>query len=322
MLLGAGLPGAPIRLAAAAVTVPESATLLAPGPAEGEAARLAAQAAVALARGLVQAAALRVSVLGGPDGITAANRFASASFRDGPMLLLLPGPAAQAQLVGETRARFEPRHWPAVCGSVQPSLLAGRGPLSATRPVRLALPAAAAAEAGALLALDLLGRPAVPVFGLNGLAAQAAMREGSADALVLSGPACEARARALGLTPWFAFDAVGQPRDPALPGLPALSEVVTDPARPDLLLAAEAAGAALRTRAVLVLPALTSGDVVALWRGAARTWAEDAADAADAGSRRIGADAATVLLTTLCPAPEVALAYRVWLLRRLNFQAG
>lgn len=314
--------------AIAATNVPEAATLLAPGPEQGTAARLAARAAAALARGLVQAAALRVSVLGGPDGITAANRFASSTSVDGPMLLLLPGLAAQAQLIGDARARFEPRHWPAICGSVQPALLAIRGGLAPGAPLRLALPGPAAPEAGALLALDLLRRPATPVFGLaveggpRPALAEAALREGSADAVVLCGSDAARQAAALGLVPLFAFDAPGHARDAALPGVPALGELLADPSRPELLEAARGAGAALRCRALLVLPALTSANVVALWRGAAQTWPEEAPDAPEAGTRRIGPGEATVLLSTLCPGPEAALAYRLWLLRRLNFQAG
>ncbi|MBU8540786.1 hypothetical protein [Falsiroseomonas tokyonensis] len=308
--------------------VPEAATLLAPGPEDGTAARLAGRAAAALARGLVRAAALRVSVLGGPDGITAANRFASSSVRDGQMLLLLPGLAAQAQLVGDSRARFEPRHWPAICGSMQPSLLALRRAPAAGAPLRIAVPAAAAPEAGALLALELLGQAAVPVFcpatdaTQRQATSEAAVAQGGADGLVLSGTGAERRALELGLAPRFAFDAAGHARDAALPGVPALGEMLPDPARADLLEAVRACGAALRARAILVLPTLTSANVVALWRGAAQTWPEEAPDAPEAGTRRIGPAEATALLTTLCPAPDAALAYRLWLLRRLGFQAS
>jgi hypothetical protein len=321
-MLAAAALGHGFRPAQAAVSVPEAATLLAPGPESGTVATLARQAVGALSRGLVQATALRVAVLGGPDGITAANRFASSTVRDGLMLLMMPGAAAQAQLVGDPRARFEPRHWPAICGSVQPCILAGRGPLAAAAPVRLALSGPAAPEAAALLALDMAGRAAVPVFNLAGGTAEAAIREASVDALVLTGLAAEARAAALGLTPWFAFDAAGHARDPALPAVPALGELLADPSRPDLLEAARAAGAALRGRAVMVLPALTSANVVALWRAAARNWPEEAPDGAEAGTRRIGAGQATALMTTMCPAADVALAYQLWLLRRLNWQAA
>jgi hypothetical protein len=316
----AAMSGFPARLGA--TQVPEAAVLLAPGPEEGGAALLAQRAATSLARGLVQATALRVHVLGGPDGITAANRFASSAAPDGRVLLLLPGLAAQAQMVGDGRARYEPRRWPAICGSVHPCVVAGRGALGDTTPLRLALPGPAAPETAALLALDLLGRRAVPVFGLAGAAAEAAVRQGVADALPICGATAGNRAEALGLACWFAFDTAGQARDVQLPDVPAFGELLPDPPRTELVEAVRAAAAALRARAVIVLPPLTSADVVALWRGAAQRWAEEAPDAWEAGGRRIGPGEATVLLSTLCPPPEVALAYREWLLQRLNWQAG
>lgn len=306
----------------AATTVPEAATLLAPGPEDGATARIARRAAAGLARGLVQAAAVRVSVLGGPDGITAANRFASSAVPDGLVLLMLPGLAAHAQFVGDSRARYDPRQWPAICGSLQPCILAGRGAVSDAAPVRLALPGPAAPEVAALLALDMLGRRAVPVFGLAGAAAEAAVQAGQADALPLAGAALGPRAGALGLNCWFCFDSAGQPRDTALPLVPMLGELMLDPQRLDLLEAVRAGGAALRTRGLVVLPALTAADVVALWRGAAQRWSEEEPEAIEAGARRIGAAAATAHAAALCPQSDVALAYREWLLRRLNWRAG
>ncbi len=318
---GAALSGALAALSrplSAATPVPEAAILLAPGPEDGAEARIADRAAAALARGLVQAAAVRVSVLGGPDGITAANRFASSTAPDGRVLLLLPGLAAQAQLVGDSRARYEPRQWPALCASLQAAIVAGRGAPADGSPLRIALPSPGAPETAALLALDLMGRRATPVFGLSGAAAEAAVRQGQADALVLCGPTPGARATALGLSCWFAFDAAGGAREALAPEIPSLGDLLPDPHRPDLLDAARAAGAALRTRALVVLPPLTSADVVALWRGAAQRWAEEAPDD---GSRRVGAAEATALSSTLCAPPDIALLYREWLLRRLNWRA-
>jgi hypothetical protein len=303
----------------AARAVPEAATLLVPGAETGEVARFATQTAAALARGLVQAAALRVVPVGGADGITAANRFAAATPADGrAMLLLLPGAAAQAHLVGDTRARFEPRNWPAICGSVQPALLAGRGQLNDTAPLRLALPGPGAPETAALMVLELLGRRVQPVFTAQ---PEAALAQGAADALVLCGPMAH-RATALGVSPWFAFDGPEAARDPALPQLPGLGELLADHGRHEGVVAARAAGAALRTRALLVLPPLTAADSVALWRGAGQRWAEGEPDALDGGARRIGGAGAAALLATLCPAPEVALTYREWLARRLSWRAG
>lgn len=323
-----GLLGAALALAAgkpslaAATGVPEAATLLVPGPEDGPAARFAQGAAAGLARGLVQAAALRVSVLGGPEGVTAANRFAASAAPDGQLLLLLTGAAAQAQLIGESRARYEPRHWPAVAGSVMPALVAGHGAATDSQPLRLALPAPAAPEAAALLALDLIGRPATPVFLPPGMSPDAAITAGIADAVVLGGPAPDARATALGLNPWFVFDDETAARDPALPDIAPFGAVLPDPAPAELVAGLRAAGAALRVRGLLVLPALTSANAVALWRGAAQRWAEDAPDPAEPGARRLAGKEAADTLATLCPPAEAQLAYRAWLRRRLNWEAS
>jgi hypothetical protein len=310
------------RPAFAATAVPEAASLLCPGPEEGAAARFAGRAVRGLARGLVQAAALRVTALGGPDGITAANRFAATTAPDGRLLLLLPGLAGQALLVGDSRVRFEPRHWPAVVGSLLPAILACRGPVSAAEPVRVALPGPGAPEAAALLAMELIGRRATPVFLPPGMAPEAAVVAGVADAIVMGGRQVAARAAALGLTLGFAFDSSGGARDPALPEVPALGELLADPAQPELVAAMRAAGAALRVRGVLVLPALTGSDSVALWRGAARRWTEEEPEAAEPGTRRVGPEEASDALATLFPPPEAALTYRAWLQRRLGWQAG
>ena len=318
-LAAAGLAARPLG---AATAVPEAATLLAPGPEDGPSAMFAMRAAQGLARGLVQASALRVSILGGPDGITAANRFAASTAPDGRLLLVLPGPAAQALLVGDGRARYEPRNWPAVAGSMTPVLVAGRGAPAETRPLRFGLPGPTAPEAGGLLALDLLGRVATPAFLPPGMTAEAAVAAGVADAVVLTGRDAPARAASLGLMPWFGFDGEGGARDPALPEVTAFGEMLSDPPRPDLVAALRSAGAALRVRGLVVLPALTSADAVALWRGAGRRWAEEAAQAAEAGTRRVGGDEAAQAMATLCPLPEAQLAYRDWLRRRLNWQAA
>ena len=318
-LAAAALPGRPLQ---AATGVPEAATLLVPGPEGGPAAEFGARAAQGLARGLVQAAALRVSLLGGPDGITAANRFAASSAPDGRMLLVLTGQAAQALLVGDSRARYEPRHWPAIAGSLVPVLVAGRAPVSGTQPLRLALPGPGAAEAGALLALDLIGRGATPVFLPAGLGPDAAVGAGIADAVVLAGPDAMARAAALGLVPWFGFDSERPGRDAALAEVASLGELLGDRQQPALVAASRAAGAALRGRGLLVLPALTSADAVALWRGAARNWVEEAREPELGTARQVGGEEAADLLATLCPPAEASTAYRDWLRRRLNWQAG
>lgn len=327
-VLGVALASAGTRRLAAATTVPEAATLLAPGPEQGGAARFAERAARGLGRSLPQAAAVRVQVVGGPDGITAANRFATATAADQALLLLLPGLAAQALLVGDSRARFEPRRWPALAGNLQAAIVAGRGALGGAgrgalgQPARLAASGPAGPDMAALLALDLLGVAAAPMLPPAGSTAEAAIAARQADALVLTGAAPLERAAALGLTPWFSLDGTAAAREPDLAEVPSLGDLLADPAHPMLLAACHAAGAALRVRGVLVLQAMTPSDSVALWRGAARRWVEAEPEAPEPGTRRVAGDAATAALAALCPPPQVALAYREWLQRRLGWQAG
>ena len=305
----------------AATSVPENATLIAPGPNDGAAAALATRAARGLARGLVQAAALRVAVVGGPDGITAANRFAASLPPEPPSLLLLPGLAGHSLLVGDPRARFEPRQWPALIACLQPAILAGRLPADQSLPVRLAMGGPGSPESAALLAIEMLGATANAVLLQPGMSAEAAVAAGNADAAVLTGPEPLAQAAALGLTPWFALDGADGARDPSLPSLPTLGELLPDPSSPDLLASIRAEGVALRLRGMLVLPALSGANAVALWRGAARRWLGSEPEAGDPGTRLLAPDVAAAALATLCPAPPVALAYREWLVRRLAWQA-
>ena len=347
----AAFPGSRRAMAA----LPAAAALLAPGPADSAQARWAARFAAALGRCAAPAPTwLQPTPLGGADGVTAANRFATAAAPDGRTLLALAGAAAHARLIGDSRARYEPSVWLPVCGLVQPTALLVRGPAlaphldargprdAAPAPLRFGLPGPAAPEAAALLALDLLGIPALPVFGLMGTAAEAALAEGRVDAILAAGPGLAARARAIGAEPWFAVapaeagtDATAR-RDPALTEVPSLAERIAlratagagSPAA-EMVLAANAGLAAARLHTSIVLPALTSADLVALWRHAAARLAEELAEednpaegAPPSHPLLLGTEAATAY-AVICAVPEpVVNAYRGWLARRLNWRSA
>jgi hypothetical protein len=299
----------------------DAATLLIPGPEGGSAALWAARVATGLARGLPHAIALHPVALGGPDGVTAANRFATQEAGDGRLLLVLPGLAAHARLIGESRARYAMEGWLPLCVSWQGAILAGRGPMPApdpARPLRLALPGPEAPEAAALLALDLAGHPATPVFGLHAIAAEQALARGEVDAIVISAPSPLRHAARIGATPWRELDTPGR-RDTNLSPM-ADGILRAEPAR---IAATQAGFAGLRLRAALVLPALTSADVVSIWRRAALRWQEDEAKESpdSTAPALVGAEARTAM-AALFPPPDGVLAYREWLLRRLSWQAG
>ena len=320
-LLGAAVAASAAIPRPARALLPAAATLLVPGPEDGAMANWASRLGAALARGSTTAVTLQQSVLGGPDGVTAANRFATAAAPDGRMLLVLPGAAAQARLVGDQRARFEGAGWLPVCAAQGPAVVAGRASLTAATlaPIRFGCLAPDQSGAVALLGFDLLGLPATPVLGLAGTRAEDALAQGAVEAVVLQGADVPARLAALGAKPWFTLDGPG-PRDAALPEVPTLAELATggDAA----LRAAFVAGAAnARLIGALLLPALTPADVVALWRAAAFRWLEEEArNGLPAGVRvSAGAELAPVL-SPLAPSPDAVLAYREWLLRRLRWK--
>jgi hypothetical protein len=303
---------------ATAQRLADSATLLLPGPEGSPTALWASRVASGLMRGLPHAVALHSVSTGGPDGVTAANRFATTEGAEGRTLLVLPGAAAHARLVGESRARYPVEGWLPLCAAWGGAVMAGRAPLPASglgRPIRLALPGPEAPEAAALLALDLVQIPAVPVFGLAGAAAEQALVRGEVDAIVLSGTAPLRQAAQLGAAPWCELDTPGRRDHPELPGLAA--SIAAPVARG----AAQAGFAALRLRAAVVLPALTSADQVAVWRRAALRWQEEEARDMPETLALVGAEARNAM-AALFPPPEGVLAYREWLLRRLNWQAN
>ncbi len=293
----------------------DSATLLIPGPETGGFAVFATRTAAGLARHMPHAVALRIEAIGGPDGVTVANRFATTDAPDGRSMLLLTGAAAHARLVGETRVRFEPSGWLPVVALAEPVWLVGRGgrpdapSRSAGGPVRVAIGAPDQAEAVAVFTLDLLGVPALPVPGLGPEAAEAAFQAGRVDALLLAGPAPGARAAVLGAEPWVRYDAVVDNAPPAFADL--AGQVPAS-----LRAAGQAAAGGLRTRAMVLLPALTPSDAAAAWRRAGMRFAEE--ETRETGARILGPVEAAALFATICPAPEAITVWRDWAHRRLG----
>ncbi|MES2711400.1 MAG: hypothetical protein V4653_07445 [Pseudomonadota bacterium] len=289
---------------------PEAASLLVPGPEASAHFRWLQTLGAGLGRALPQATALRVVALGGPDGVTAANRFATDAAPDGQHLLALAGGAAMARLLGDSRARFDPAPWLAVCAAVQPAALLVRAARPRGVPLRLALPGPEAPAAAALLALDLIGVAATPVLAAQ---PEAAYRDGAADAFLASGPMLPALARSLGAVLAFAADGAAGGRDAALPETPAALELVSEAATPARG-AVRAGLAACRLRALVVLPALTPADTLALFRAAATRPVDDAGEEQPLA---LPAGLAVQLQAQLFPGPAAAGYYRDWVQRRL-----
>lgn len=301
---------------------PDAATLFVAGPQDAQAAGWADRIGAALARGLTQATTLRVQAVGAADGIAAANRFATASAPDGRSLLAFTPSAAMARAQGDSRARFDPALWIALCATAVPAALVGRGPPPARAArLRLALSAPNAAEATTLFALDALGIGATPVLGITQERAEAALAQGVIDAALLSGPALAERAHAVGARLWLGADAFAGGRDPDLSEVPAFGEMfgaAQDVSRETLRLGM----AAFRLRGLVVLPALMPGEILGAWRQAAHRWAEDRAREPEDGALPLATRDLPTALAALGPNPQTSRAYRDWLAHRLDWRAA
>ncbi len=227
--------------------------------------------------------AVSVATAGGLDGVTAANEFEARAAPDGSAALMVPGTAAMAWLAGDPRVHFDAGLWVPAFAAVAPGVVVGRMALSSLgvgAPVRLAASTPAGCELPAILGLELLRLRADPVFGLRQQAEQeAALRDGRADAMLLSGPKVPERLAGLrqaGFEPLFALDGVdgtAEPaRNPALPDVETLHEIAlrafSRPVAGPLAPAYRAASAASMLDALLVLPQLAPAGAVARWRAA------------------------------------------------------
>lgn len=301
--------------------VPDTATFLVAGPAQGATAAWANLILPVLTRALPPGIRLGRQSVGGADGVTAANQFEARAGADGEAILLLPGAAALAWLAGDSRVQFNAAQWVTALAGTTPAVLASRLPLEqvvAGKVVRVA-GAPAGPALPALLMLDLIG--ALP---------QAVPDPAEADAVVLHGRdvrrQLDAASRA-GFLPVLTLcdrDANGRlTRDPDFPDLPSSAERLPPGLQRPLAAALRAAVAAARLDTALVLPPLTSAGMVALWRRACARAA--AAPATQAAAARLGirpeADAAAVASTAPLRTADAAalLDLRQWLAERFGW---
>lgn len=325
-LLGAAVAVAGGLPRAARAGSVEQASLLVAGPDGGRLDAWAAALTPPLLHGLPSGSSLSGQPVGGADGVTGANLFEARFSPAGTGLMLLPGEAALAWLAGDPRVHFDAARWlPVLCG-VSSGVLACRHAISRRNnaPVlRVAVSGPLGPEAAVLLALDLIGVPAMPVYGLAD--PQAALAAGRVDAAFVPGPAAAAALRGpnalycLGSPDGFAA------ADPLLPQLPTLAGMLAGYAGDPALLAAwRAAAAAAQLDYALVMALLSEPASVALWRRAATEAADDAVlqAALRPGVRSLAAPGCNVVLSTIAADSGVLLAYRRWLATRLTWPPG
>lgn len=329
LLAAAPLAGAAQTTTALAATpLGEAPTLLVAGPQGGRLDRWAEQLAPALAPGLPAGTRLQRLLVGGADGVTGANQFATRVTPDGNTLLLLPGDAALAWLVGDLRAQFDAAQWLGVVAGVAPAVVCGRA--AAWKPgdkIRVGMAGPVGPDLAAMLGLELAGLTPEPVFGVldQGAAAQA-LAARAIDAVLLRGAGVTANLGPLaqvGGAAMFTL-ALDARRDPAWLGIPTLAEFsAARGAAPNAALheAWRGVAAAAQTEFALVLPHLTPAALVALWRQAG-TLAAGAPELHDAAGsmRALGVPEAHALTQALAPGvPEIA-ELRGWLAARLGWR--
>ncbi len=314
----------------AADGTPDAAAMLVAGPSGGHLDRWANALAAPLGRGLAQAMPLRWQTVGGADGVTGANQFEARVSPDGQTALLLPCDAAFAWLAGDPRARFDAARWVPVMSGTTAAMIAGRVPIEALGPgtkLRIAASGPAGPDLAALLALDLLGIEAVPVFNLQDPGAvAAAFGNHAVDAVFLHGEDASRRLAALpGAAPVVMVDPNdpdGQVRrDPRFPRVPGVLDILgarRQGTGGPLFEAWCVAAAAAQLEFALVLPQLAPASSVSLWRRAAAQVA-GAPDALAAFSDDVRPVAAPVSPVVMADA-QTLFELRRWLATRFNWQ--
>ena len=302
------------------------------GPRDAATARWAEQLAGPLSAALDPNSRMRISAVGGRDGVTAANAFEALTNPDGSTALLVPGAAAMAWLAGDPRVHFDAGSWVPALARVGSAVMVGRtGPRPAT--LRVAASTPRGIELPALLGLSLLGTTPIPVFGLaEPDDARAALRRGEVDAILLTGRDVPARYAALCGThsgsaaqAIFSFggDMSASTRDPDLAGVPTLPELyraATGRAPGGVLFDAwKATAAAARLDAALVLRPLAPAAQVAQWRMACNDAVTGDALAAAAHAARLDALPApgcVAALAAVVADENTLLALRRWIAGR------
>ncbi len=311
-------------------------TLIVAGPTDGALAPWARAVAATVNRMLLPERGLGLIPVGGNDGVTAANQFDARTAPDGTTAMLIPGETAIASLQGDPRAQFDTGHWLPLATALCSGIVISRGrTLPQSQPVRLACEVPADVALPARLGLSLLGVETAGMIEASNPVAE--LKAGHVDAVFLRGPFAVRDAKAAlaaGGTATFTLghtdEAGALLRDPLLPQIPTLIELIAGPSVSSefaaLTLAWRAVAAAAQVECALVLPWLSPAGTVAWWRKAITTMAmpgdfsEQAATmgvASVGSSLRLQVDPADGFgLSSIAVDATTALALRRWLVAR------
>jgi hypothetical protein len=320
-----------------AVPFPNDITAVIAGQQGGNTDAWAQAVLAALAQALPAGTRVHSQRTGAADGVTGANQFETRTGPDGARVLVVPGAAALAWLVGDPRAQFDVGHWVPVMAGVSPGVVALRGGRAGLVPggkIRIATAMPIGPELAALLGVDLLGARPVPVTGLlNDAAIRTALAQGNVDGVLLRGRRVAdqvASMAALDVTPVYSLGGAGDggpaARDPQFPFLPEFSELLKA-SRPmavssPLYDAWRAIAAGARLEFGVVLPQLTPAAMVAQWRRAgteATATPELARTTAEEMVRTLGGAAGAAEITAIMADSGTLLELRRWLGARLDW---
>lgn len=313
----------------------ESPRLLIAGPGDGTLDRWADALLPALEQSLPLDTSIKRVEVGSADGVTGANRFEARGAPDGLTVLLAPGQAALAWMVGDPRAQFDVGHWVPVMAGTSGGIVVGRPSVLAGGRARIAAASPASFDLAALLGVQLLGGQMEPVFGLDDPdAAHRAFSQGAVDALLLHGHHVPdqfialASARAQPLFTLGVIDESGEVvRDPAFPAVPHFAELYATrlgrKPRGPLFQGWCATAAAAQLEFGLVLPELTPPAMIALWRRAGADAAASLgvqATAATVDVRPLGGAAAASSTMAVAASAPALLELRRWLANRFDWR--
>jgi hypothetical protein len=273
--------------------------------------------------------------------VTVGNAFGARMDPDGSTIMFAPGAAMLAWLEGDSRVKYDTAQWIPVLVGVVPAVLVGRRGLVLSpgrrNPLRIGATNPLGPELAALLALDLMGVPAQPVFGMGDpQSLSEGLRRRSIDLAFLSGPKIKnalAAAAAAGAVPLFSTGAQGceglATRDPLLPNVPSFVEAAATfaievPAKPGFA-AYSAAAAAAATCFVAVLPDLVRAETVATWRRGTQISLDSlsvAAVAVPQGVRFLSGGCAATFFMQMTVASGTLATLRTTIQRRYGWHAS
>lgn len=317
-------------------------SLLAAGPDGDLISRWADACALAMGPGFPGSPSVTTQAAGGLDGVTGGNRFDALVVPDGNTAALFPGATLISWLTGDSRVHFDPTHWtPVMAGTnsgvlvvrLDPGVMPSPKALQVSGGLKIAVDQPESNDLAVLLALERMGVPTAPIFGLRDTGAKSrSFVAGESDAVFLCGegvPEDIAPLTANGGVPVFSLGKMGDDGivavDPLFPALPDAVSFGQVPATSPYAAAYQAAAAAARLDFLMVLPHLTDPNAVAMWQQAGQTAIQSPAlgSAADASSINLrGFAGAGAELTSLALSPDDQAALQSFLQTRFGWRAS